>query len=224
MPVRHASRRHLRPRPCRLPLERVVCESNPVRAPSLIVVHRLGRFALALLAEALNLCARDLLLKPLDQKEVLRAVRSALRTSWGLCTRYILDWICHQLPRKLACVVLFGRSPDQPLCQTAHAGSIAQGSLESFNLAQLRSSIAKHERDRRLRDYGVQIAGAWYVQEWFRTENAAAVSTDLHGLHTPTDESWPGTLSATSARVPACAETLKAKAVIRKDRMPWRAS
>ncbi len=54
--------------------------------PALIVVHRLGDDSLwALWAEALNLGARDLLLKPLDQKEVLWAVRSALRHGPGGC-------------------------------------------------------------------------------------------------------------------------------------------
>ena len=62
------------------------------------------------------------------------------------------------------------------------------------------------------RDYGVQIHRCpEYVQERFRTEKAAAVSTQPPpGIDsTPTDESRPGTSSATVCRVPARAATLK---------------
>ena len=83
----------------------------------------------------------------------------------------------------------------------------------TLDLAQLRS--VDREALREIvgwRDYGVQIRRCpEYVQEWFRTEKAAAGSTGPSpGIDsTPTDESWPGTLSATVCRVPACAETLK---------------
>jgi DNA-binding response OmpR family regulator len=48
--------------------------------PTLIVAHRLGDDSLwALWVEAMDLGARDLLLKPFDRSEVLWTVRSALR-------------------------------------------------------------------------------------------------------------------------------------------------